>query len=362
MTVSRATLPQAFQDVLSAKLLVAPDYQMLHGTLAKMAMNAALSNGQMGISADRAIPSMGQGLLSLEQQRLALADPIKTEAIVSVAELGNAGVGHTVRLNRQVFQTTTYTQASRQVTAGQVISTTPADITAEQVSITLKRFAGPYDQTNSRIAPRSVDQLDAMRSQQSLYDYVSKDIKRDFEFFLDQVTVKLFDAASSSVYASGFAADNDITAAGTAPLTVAQLWNAKKTLELANAPKFVNGVYIGVFTPEQEVDLKNDSAFQRLAVFDKNINPLLASSYIGSIAGVECYVSNSLTRSSNSSSVSVQYGQVFGPGMVGMGLGAPPMVRSSTDDNFGLQAKIIWELCAGFATLDNRLGVSVRTG
>lgn len=119
-----------------------------------MALNADLNaNAGLALAGRPAIGDSGVDYASLEDMKTALEpDPIYKEAVAVVSELGKAP-GHTVRINRPAFANTTYTLASREVSSGTSISTTPIDVTSEQVSVTLKRIAGPYDSTNSRVAP-----------------------------------------------------------------------------------------------------------------------------------------------------------------------------------------------------------------
>lgn len=359
--INRASLPEEFFDTTSDMLLVAPEPQYFHAQLAKIALNASLTPaGALGLQG-RALPSQGASYGSVEDDRLVLSDPIMSAAVTVVPDLGKAP-GMTIRMNRPVFANTTYTQASREVVSGASISTTPIDLSSEQVAITVKRFAGPYDATNSRPAPFAVDRFDASMSIHSLTSMVGKHMKRDFDKFLDGVVVALYDAASTSVYPTGFAADNDITVAGAAPLDLATLWSAEKTLDVANVPTFGNGRRVAVLTPAQLNDLKNDTQFARYAEFHPPVNPLLTQTYFKSVGSIDIYKSNTLNAATNGSSVSVQKGQMFGPGMVGMGLGEMPRVTFSSSDNYGEQALVIWLVYAGFVTLDSRFGISLRTG
>lgn len=360
--VSRASLPQEFFDITSSMLLIQPEPQYFHAQLAKMALNAELNSALpgLGMPGRDAIGANGENYAALADSQLVLDDPIMGEAIKVVAELGKAP-GHTVRINRPAFANTTYTQASREVSNGSSISTTPIDVSSEQVSLTLRRFAGPYDSANSRVAPFGVDRFDASMSLHKLASIVGLHLKRDFDRWLDTVMVSLFASGSSTVRPSGFAADNDSLVAGDAPFDFDTLSRAAKALDEANVPVFANGKRVMVLHPNQIYQLKNDPQFSRYAESQAPVNPVLQKTYFKSVAGFDIFQSNTLSTASNSSSVTIYRGQAFGPGMVGVGAGMLPEVRFSTSDNYGEQALVIWLAYMGFTTLDNRFGVLVST-
>ncbi len=358
MTISRATLPQEFFDITSDMLLVAPEPQYLHGQLIKMALGASLNPGDMsGISPDRGVGSKGADYGTVEQDRLFMSDPIYGEAVKLVPELGK-GPGHTIRINRPVFANTTYTQASRLVATGATISTTPVDVTSEQVNITLSRFAGPYSASASAVAPLGIDKFDARLPVHSLVKVQGKHLKRDFDRFIDAVGVVLFDLPTTIVRPAGFAASADSTIAGDAPLDYETLTRVEKTLDEANVPMFPNGKRVFVGHPRQIQQLKNDPTYLKQAVFDKSVNPLMTS-YVSTVGNLDIFVSNTL--STESSTVTIYRGQAFGPGMVGIGAGNLPHVAYSTADNYGEQSLVIWLWYAGFQNLDVRFGVGVKT-
>lgn len=361
--ISRATLPAEFFDITSNMLLVQPEPQYLHALLLKMAMSASLdAGGPVNLPGRPSIGESGAPYASAESGRLVLADPIYGSAVNFVAELGK-GPGHTVRMNRPVFANTTYTTAAREVPAGSTISTTPVDLSSEQVSITLKRFAGPYDSTNSRVAPFGIDRFDASVAVHSLAKAVGTQLKRDFDRTIDQFGVALFDnvASGNVVRPDGMTDDNTSAAAGDFPLDYDTIARVESTLDTANIPRFPNGKRVMILHPRQCQQLVNDAQFARYAEFHKDMNPLFSGSYWKSIGGFDIFKSTTLSTSTNTNSVTIYKGQAFGPGMVGAGLGELPHVMPSTSDNYGEQALVIWLMYAGFATLDNRFGCSIRT-
>jgi len=358
--VTRASLPSEFLDITSAKLLKQPEPQYLYAKMWKIALNAALNPaGEIGLPG-RAIASDGAGVDPLDASRLMLDDGISSGAIQVIPELGK-GPGHTVRLNRPVFANTTYTEASRQIPSGGDISTTAISLSAEQVPVTIKKFAGPYDQVNSRVAPYGVDRFDASLSIHSLADMVGKNLARDFDKFIENVMVTLLDTASTTVRPLGFSADSDFTTAESGPMDFNTISRVERALDEANIPVFPNGRRMLVIDPRQAQSLKDDPQFARYAEFHAPVNPLLAQSYLKSVAGFDIYKSNTLDTDTNGSSVVVHKAHAFGPGVLGSAIGEMPRVMPATDDNYGETAKVIWLLYGAFALLDNRFVVSCRT-
>ena len=104
--------------------------------------------------------------------------------------------GQTVRLNRPLYPNTTYTQASRQIGTNTAISTTPISVGSEQVDLTIFRFAGPYDQANSRVAPYGLDALDSRMGVHKMAGIIGGNLKRDFQKFLDGIYVLYGESAA----------------------------------------------------------------------------------------------------------------------------------------------------------------------
>lgn len=362
--ISRASLPEEFFDITSSMLLVQPEPQYFHALLWKMSMNAGLQTpGVVGLPmANRQVGGHGAPYATNAEERLSFDDPVFTDALVVVPELGKAP-GQTVRVNRPRFQDTTYTLASRRITRTGAISTQPIDVGSEQVAVTIEQWAGPYDQVNSRVAPYGLDDFDASMSIHSLANLVGTHLQRDYDKWLDTTVVALLDAVQSTnvVYPFGYSSDNDPVLAGAMPLDFDTLSRANARLRTLNIPPFKNGKYVCIISPTDEQALMNDDQFTRFAQYAPPVNPLLNLNYVKSIGFCDIFRSNTLSAVNNTSSVPVRRSQMFGPGMVGGGVGGMPMVRASTDDNFGLTAKVIWEARMGFQTFDSRFGVSIRT-
>lgn len=368
--ISRATNPQEFFDVTSQLLLIKPEPQYLHARLILSALSMKLGDGGM----DLGLPIDGRDLpggvtdnyLGLDQMQFDLSDPIAEAAIRVVPDFNSPMYkqpGHVVRFNRPKFQDTTYTMASRHVAPGATISTTPMNVLSEQVPLEVKRWAGPYDPNQSAVAPLGIDRFDAGRALHSFSTIAELHFTRDFHKTVDAFGVGLWNSVQSAnvIYPDGMTADNDALTAGSFPMDYATIAKASRTLDLLSIPYFPNGRRIAVLTVLQCEQLTRDPEYQRLAVFEKDFNPLFKGSYVGSIGQVDILKSVTLTTSSNSSSVAVQYGQMFGPGMVGVGPADMPRVVPNTQDNYGENSLAIWLWYCAFGVLDDSFGLSVRT-
>jgi hypothetical protein len=223
--------------------------------------------------------------------------------------------------------------------------------------------AGPYDSSQSAVAPLGIDRFDASRALHSFATIAELHFTRDFHKTIDSFGVGLFNAVQTAniIYPDGMTADNDALLAGSFPMDYATVAKASRTMDLLNIPYFPNGKRIMVLTVLQCEQLTRDPEFQRLAVFEKDYNPLYRGSYVGSVGQVDILKSTTLTTSSNSSSVAVQYGQMFGPGMVGVGPADMPRVVPNTQDNYGENSLAIWLWYCAFGVLDDSFGLSIRT-
>lgn len=372
MTVNRLTIPEEFYDITSSKVLRAPEPQFLHAVLWKMAFKTGLERkaGGLGLMDGRLAGGSGDAFPEAQAFQNQLSDPIFGGAFMVVPNT-EAKVGHTVRMNRPRFTDTTYDAGTREVTRT-TISTVPVNIGSEQVALTIKQFGGPYDQLNSRVAPYGIDAFDASRAVHDLGDEVGTHLQRDFDKTIDYIVGSLLDTADSAniIWPSvAISTDDGIATAGSGPLSYNMLIRGVEALENAKAPKFGNGNYATVITPTGKRNLAEDDEWQRLSQFSPPKNPLLSADYYRSIGGADVFVSQTLRSTNNSSSVPVYKNQMFGPGAAGgivvpvAGQGAAgPRIAPSTDDNFGLVAKVIWLLEGGFQTFDSRFIASLRTG
>ena len=366
--INRASLGSEFYDVTSTRMLLAPEPQYVFAFLLKMALGSALlvqMPGALGITPDRAIPSTGAPASPWQAgARLMLAspDPALSQTFIVVPELGKAP-GHTVRINRPRYGSGGFTLASREITSGTSISTVGIDLGSEQVTVTLKRYGGPYDSVNSNVAPFVLDKFDSSLGLHALVDYVGLHMQRDLDKLLDNAMSLLVSSGSTTLWPQAFSADNNSQVAGDMPMDIDLLFRGIETLKNANIPVFPNGRYRGFLSPTQARQLKNDPQFGQYVRYDAGMNPVagIQGAFIGSMAGCDLFESTTLQATANAQSVNVTTGVMLGPGMVGAGVGQLPRVAASTDDNYGEHAKIVHLHYAGYSLMDNRFAVQLHS-
>lgn len=358
--ITRASLPENFFDTTSPLLLVQPEPKYLYAQMYLSSLGTSLSTGgEIGVDGRRFMAA-GAPYSSADRDQLALQpDPLMSSIVVPSIDF-KGGAGTTVRFNRPQFEDTTYTQASRRVLANTTISTSTINAGSEQTSLTLERFAGPYDSTNSRVAPFGLDKFHTTTGVHNLNSFVGTHLARDLHRFIDAANISLLDTASTVVRPSGMSADNDATAVGQFPMDYDTINRAELAADNANLPTFPDGYRAIVLTPTQISQLKTDSDYLELSEKHENYNALFPQ-YVRSVGKLHIFRSTTLNTPDNSSSVAIHRGHLICPGALLGGMGAPPRVASSTDDNYGEVAKVIWVSYLAFGLADNRFVISVRT-
>lgn len=356
---SRASLPENFYDVTSDMLLVQPEPQYLYAQMFLGALGASLATpSEIGLPG-RAVGGAGGAYSSEDRDRLVLANPMMREVIAAEVDF-NGKPGNSVRINRPVFANTTYTESSRRVASGTTISTTPITVSSQQTNLTLYRYGGPYDSTNSRVAPYAIESFDANMGVHKAASIHGTHLKRDFHRFIDAVQVSLLDLASTAVYPEGMTAVNDATVAGSFPFTYEQLCRVGRDMDIANLPYFSDGFRALVLTPTQVNQLAQDEKYGKASVFMPQYNVLFPG-YVGTVNKFHIFKSNTLTVSNNSSSVAIHYGHAIAPGALLAGMGRAPRVAPSTNDNYGETVLAIWLADLAFGLANNAFVLSVRS-
>lgn len=357
--INQVSLPENFYDITSPLLLTQPEPQYLYAQMFMAAMGLSL-NPEAALGLDgRQITGDGAAYSTAERDRLMMANPLMSGVVAASFDF-NGLPGSTVRVNRPQFADTTYTQASREIGLNTSISTQPINAGSEQTSLTLKRFAGPYDQANARVAPFGIDRFSASMGIHNLSTFVGTHLKRDFHKWLDAVHVTLLDTAAVAVRPSGMNADDDATVAGQFPMDYDTLNRAELAADNANLPVFPDGHRLLVLTPTQCAQLKLDSDYMELSRNHPEYNGLFPQ-YVGSINKLHIFKSNTLNTAGNSSQIPIHKGHLLAPGVLLGGMGGTPRVAPSTDDNYGEVAKVIWLAYLAFGLADNRFCISVRT-
>lgn len=355
----RASVPENFYDITSDMLLVQPEPQYLYAQMFLGALGASLAPpGELGLPG-RAIGGNGAPYSAEDRDRLVLANPMMREVIAAEVDF-NGKPGNSVRINRPVFANTTYTETSRRIATGTTISTTPITVSSQQTNLTLYRYGGPYDSTNSRVAPYAIEAFDANMGVHKAASIHGTHLKRDFHRFIDAVEVSLLDLAASAIYPDGMSAVNDATVAGSFPFTYEQLCRVGRDMDIANLPYFSDGFRALVLTPTQVNQLRQDEKYRQAAVFKDEYNVLFPG-YVSSVNKFHIFVSNTLTVSNNSSSVAIHYGHAIAPGALLAGMGRAPRVAPNTNDNYGETALVVWLADLAFGLANNSFVYSVRS-
>ena len=356
--ISRVTLPQEFYDITSAQLLKQPEPEYLYAQLVKSAIMTDLGLDIASVNG-RNIPDSGAPYSSAQEDRLDLeSNQIAMETFGARVDFSKAA-SDVVRINRPVYTDSTYTLASRTISSGHTISTNAIVPDSEQVMIKLERIGGPYNNSIADIAPYGIEAFYSQMGVHRASDIVGKHLQRDFDKTIDSVARSMLDDGSTAVYPSGMTAVTDATAKGQFPLTYAQITRAARTMDDAKLPKYGTGRRILVVTPTGKRQLKDDPQFARYAEFHRDKNPLFPG-WFATCDDFDVFVSNTLTQSDNASSIEIHYAHAFAPGVLGIGMGRPPEVRPSSDDNYGETLRLIWLADLGFKLLDSRFVVSVR--
>lgn len=356
---NRSSVPENFYDITSDMLLVQPEPQYLYAQLFLSSLSASLQvPSELGLPG-RAIGGVGAAYTPEDRDRLMLANPMVSQVIAAQVDF-NAKPGNTIKINRPVFANTTYTEASRRIASGTTISQTPITIASQQTNLTLYRYGGPYDTTNSRVAPYAIEAFDANMGVHKASQMHGTNLKRDMHRFVDGVQVSLLDLAASAIYPEGMTAVNDATLAGSFPFTYEQLSRVGRDMDTANLPTFADGFRCLVITPTQLNQLRMDDRYQRSGKEFPEYNVLFPS-YVKSVNKFHIFESTTLTVTNNSSSIPIHYGHAIAPGALLAGMGRAPRVAPNTNDNYGETALVIWLADFAFGLANNSFVYSVRS-
>lgn len=296
------TLTQEFVDILSAELLLEPDTQFVFGQFAK-----------------------------------------------PVTEIGTQP-GKTILIDRYPFLGGTMSESARALTDGTAISTaSPLGISANQVSVTVKEYAGPH--SGSAIAPLGVTEFLKKRAKHDVASIVGNLLRRDKDAAIDAIVRDLYLSTSNVTTADGTAEGSITSGKKHGTSSVAEI---KRQLAARNIPTFPDGSYVWAIGPKDEADLLQDAGFReavRYAAADR-----LFRGQVVNYLGLTIVRSNNLpTKAVGAGGAVTGYqGVAFGPDAVGAGIGMAPEVRQSTDNDFGRKDLVIWLMHAGFAVLDDR--------
>lgn len=365
MSLSRLTLPSAFLDKLSDRMLMPPEPQyfwanLIYGAAMESQLRASGTfsvNGRTFSGSGRPTPGSEASPADLNPAGL-LSEAVAVERF-------KVGQGSTVKMNRTVYSDTTYTEASRRVTRA-TIGTTATDLNGEQVAITIERYAGPYN--GSSVGPHIIESFDLDKSEEDLLNKAQNHLGRDRTKFIDSVVaIKVIDAAPSTAYVYpgdptlALSTDNSaFLSQGDRPMDYETLIRAEEVAINNKIPTFANGRYAAVISAKQARQLRTNARFEKMVQFMPEKNPIFQR-YIGTISMTDVFVGQTNTTATANSTITVQKGVLFGPGVLGYAVANGCHAEVGDDSNFGQRLMIIWAADEGFQVLDNRFAVSLRS-
>jgi hypothetical protein len=355
-TIDRASFLNDFYDITSPRLLKQPEPPYIY---ARLWMDAMAASPPSVDALGRPNDGWGMGTYaSFDEQMAAVESNVFKDAFEFVQEIGKRP-GHTVKLNRPAFTNSTYTLASRRIASGATISTTGISVTSEQVSLTLERFGGPY---SSSVQPLSIERFDASVSMSGMVKVCDMHIVRDYHRWKHYVTATLLDGASTTnnVFPGTKTATTDFNAAGDGPMSWDMVLKASRLLADSSIPTFSNGKWAMVLNPRQIEQLAGDPAYQRLSEHHPQFNSLFGGAYVKTAGDFDIFRTPALNTGTNGS-ITYYKGHMFGPGILGGGIGDLPRVARSSNDNYGETDLIIWLEYSAIGLLDSRFGGVVYT-
>lgn len=363
MSINALTLPSEFWTKTSERLLLPPEPDYF---FANMLYQSAAEAELRAVNASMGLPNNGAPVVDVTGLSLNDKSPY-VDALVY--EDFRAQPGQTVRMNRVVFADTTYTEASRRATRA-TIGTAGADITGEQIEMTIERFAGPLVSAGGAVGPHVIEEFDIKRNPvHNLVERVGVALKRDRNKFVDSVVAaKACQSSSTANYIYAGDPNNSLTADNTAfiaqgdrPVDVEMLLRGEARADTVGIPTFANGKRICVLSIRQAQQLQASSRWQKLARTFESRNPLFTK-FIGSIGRLDVFVSATNPTATANSTITVQQGVIMGPGALAYAMAMPCETRTDPGvQNYSQRVPIVWVADEAFGVLDNRFLVSLRS-
>ncbi len=349
-------LTQTFVSKLSRELTLEPDPAYVFARLAGGARAGAMGipdmMGRAGLPANLQA-AMGAGLGTVD-----ILNPKFMQVAGSFCKVvwePGTGPGKVILVDQPRYLGGTMTEASRALTEGTAIGSTPVAATLGQVSLTLKEFAGPHNGTD--VVPLGITDFLKRRAEHDLVEYCGLLLRRDRNAWLDRVLCdKLLTTTNQTIGSGGAggATTGTMTLDGNL-LTDADLAVIKRKLMVRNIPTFPTGMYGLVISPQHEENLRADSQFREIARYlAASPGNILCSGHIADYGGFHIVVSNNIPTVAVGSGGSVTGYQAlaFGPGALGWAIGMDAEARRSKSDDFGREDRLIWISHEAFAVLD----------
>jgi len=376
--IGRGSLPANFQDfgsrVTQNLVLPTPSPQFLfaHWAMAQRLSLAALNAG--ATTAQQYVTAAGGGApVPQDLDRLARVADTYPGFVTAVDEFGKE-MGDTIKMQRPIYSVGGLTEAAREMTGDEAISTTGRAIKSEEVAVVLKEFLGPYASDGSAPAPFAIKNFDSKykKALLSIVGMTSNHLLYDYLFWLDTVIRDRFRASGYTTLADASLTDaSSFVAGGNQGFTAEAILRARQTLADRNWQKFPGGNYVCIVPTCFNTQMLSDVEYRQLSAFHPQKNQLF--NYIGSIQDVDCFECSTTKQYAAASvvpgdetgtvatSVTLEEAIMVGPGAVGFGTAVSeqqgvvgPECRFADDTNYGTIAKCIWYALHAFETLDAR--------
>lgn len=366
-SIGRASLPNNFVDFVdeanTLMRLPTPEPQYL---FAQMAMGGVLQTAadMANMTAQQMVESMGLGAMANPGlDRLVRVVDTLPMGVKFVDGFGK-GKGDTIKLNRDIYTSGTYTEASRVLSTDATISTTGQVIHNEQVAVSLQEFIGPHD--GSSVKPYAIWDFDAeyRANKENLASMVSRHLMRDYVKFVDTAIRDRMRSTSNITYSDSVANVLSFVAGAGHWISLDTIMRARKALSDREWQPFPSGRY-SLFVPTAfNTQMIGDVDYRELSKFHVGKNPIFG--YIGTVQDIDIYECSTVKTYAATDTVpgdgnavpagaTVYEALLFGPGAVGWGDALRgPKVRAADDTNFGTVTKLIWYALHAFQTLDSR--------
>ena len=370
--IQRGNLPTNYVDLktrVDANLMLpTPEPQYLFAQMA-MAGRLSLASIDAGATTVQQFVSMNGGGAEGDKDlaRLMIVSEQMPNAVTAVDAFG-LGLGDTVKFDRDVYSTGGLTEADREHTTGSTVSTTGLTITEEEIPVVLKQYMGPYDASGSGVQPYGISEFDAKwrANKEKLVSKVTRRLVRDYTYWLDTVIRLRYQASTYTTLSDADYSDvTEYVAGGNSRFTSEQLLRARQALVDRHWQPFPDGRYKCIVPTVFNAHMQYDLDYRdRSKNFADGRN--LIHGYIGSFQDIDIYECATTTTWAAAStftgtgtgtvptSVTLEEGLLFGPGVVGMGTALSPETRFSDSTNYGLEALVIWYALHAFQTLDQR--------
>jgi N4-gp56 family major capsid protein len=365
--IGRSTLPQNFLDsVTDGMRLPNPQPQFY---FAKMAVGAQARSAAISMGMDTAGNFMkqmfGGAQVPLDFDSLAIAADAYPGAVMAVQGFG-LNAGDTIKMRRPIYDGGGYTRDARRVVQGKPTSLTGQNVRAEEVSVVLEQYEGPYDTTSSEVRPYQIQNFDAQfrHNKDQLASLAAQNLMYDYTVFLDTVIRDLFRGTQYITYANGNTSVSAFTAGAGNSITLDLILRSSRALIDRNRKPFPNGKYMCLVPTVFDMDIPQDPAYRQLSAYQGNDrNPIFG--YVGTVHDVDIFKVKTLKTYAAAEAVpgdanvvpagsSVYEGLVFGPDAVGFGQAQGPTCYDTSDTDYGKNAKVLWRSTEAFQLLDER--------